>query len=234
MKIFKSTILVAALVVVSSAPRAAAAVIARYNFATVSNGNTASASSANVAAAAPGVTASNFTVVGGSGTTISISSATSTAYEQGSVTPDAASIYTNTRYFTFNVALTSAYDLTSLTFGMGGTNTASSGAPTNFTFGAQIRIGSGTFVDLPTNTPATSVPFGTSTNLNLGTYSADLSAYSNITDTATIRIFIADDSNVTSSSGRISDVQLIASPVPEPATGLLGAMAAIALLRRRR
>ena len=224
----------AAMAFFAASDHSSAALIAGYTLATgVSNANLSNASAANTAPAQPGVTPSSFNVFGsssGTPTAISISTGTSTAYIQGSYTPAIVDIYTATKYFSFNVSLASAYNLTSLTFQYGGSN--STAAAVNFTYGAQIQIGAGAFTNLTTSNFAAAIGAGNTTS---ATYTADLSAYQNITDTVTIRIFAADDVNDNGAVARLNNVQLNALSIPEPATAasLVGALGALALRRRR-
>jgi hypothetical protein len=226
----------AAMAFFAAAGTASAVVIAGYSFSSgsITNANTFTATAMNTAAAQPGVIASNFNPIGGDSgntTSVSISGGTNTAYIQASYTPAAANIFTATKYFTFNVSLTSAYNLGTLTFQYGGTNV--SPATANIVYGAQIQIGGGSFTNLTTASAA--IPIGTANYASFGTYSADLSAYQNINDTVTIRIFAADDSNDNGAVARIKNVELNASAIPEPATAasLAAALGAFALRRRR-
>jgi hypothetical protein len=219
------------------APAASAVVIAGYNLGTASVTNSNSQDSANpafaanTAAAQPGVTPSNLTIVGATNDlSISISGATASAYIQGQATPTADSIYTNARYFTFTVNLTSAFNLTSLTFDMAGTNSSANNY--QVTFGARFNDGNG-FTNL--NTGSVSVPGGTGNTTNFGVYTADLSAYQNVTGPLTFQLFIADDTTNGNLTGRIRNIQLNASPIPEPlsALSLFSGFALLGILRRR-
>jgi len=91
--ILKTLVPIAGAVILTTASNAA--VLAQYNFVSVTNPLSANASAGNVAAGQPGLTVSTMTVVGGDGN-YSISSTTNTAYGQGGSTPAIADIYTAT------------------------------------------------------------------------------------------------------------------------------------------
>lgn len=214
---------------------AGASIVAQYTFTTgsVTGANSATATAANVAAAAPGATPSVFGVTNGGNSTATISTATSTAYIRADLTPTVANIYTSTRYFTFSVDLTSAYNLQSLTFEYGGNPAGAT--PINYGFAAQIQVGAGAWTNLGVS-EGTAVT-GTGSYVKIGDYLATLTGagYQNLNNTTvSFRFFIADDATGNGTNGRLTNVILNAEAVPEPSSILLGGFGALALLRRRR
>ena len=201
----------------------------------VTNSLAANASAANVAGAATGLTVSTMTVVGGDGN-YSISSGTNTAYGQGGFTPDIADIFTATipRYHTFTLTLTDAYALESLAFETGGSNLAGGPATANFAYGAQVRIGSGSFTNLATTTGSLTVLAGN--YHKTGDYLDNLDGtFANLDDTTvTFRIFLADDTGSGNTTGRIKNVVVNGMAVPEPSTLVLGSLGILGMLVRRR
>jgi len=101
-------------------------------------------------------------------------------------------------------------------------------------FGAQIQVGDGSFVNLPTSSVA-AIPSGTSDYTQFGTYNADLSAFQNITGNVTLRIFVGDDATENSASARIKEAWLNAEAIPELGTtaAFVAGISLLSLCRRR-